>query len=236
MEWVQAVAQVTQGEVVAIDGKTVRRSHDRTLGKKAIHMVNVWASSQGLALGQTKVDEKSNEITAIPKLLQLLEFAGCSITIDAMGCQREIAREIIEAQADYLLAVKENQGRLYDDVRDLFEGAEEYDFEGVPHDFARTLNKSHGRLGKPVNAGSSRTRTAWTICKTGSSGPTSTPWLRSRLSGRRQPGPRSTLATISAVWPGLPRLCWRSPPTLGHRKQLALVFGCYLWRRSQPGT
>ena len=88
MEWVQAVAQVTQGEVVAIDGKTVRRSHDRTLGKKAIHMVNVWASSHGLALGQTKVDEKSNEITAIPKLLQLLELAGCIITIDAMGCHR----------------------------------------------------------------------------------------------------------------------------------------------------
>ena len=117
MEWVQAVAQVTQGEVVAIDGKTVPRSHDRTLGKKAIHMVNVWASSNGLALGQTKVDEKSdeksNEITAIPKLLQLLELSGCIVTIDAMGCQKEIAREIIEAQADYLLAVKENQGRLY---------------------------------------------------------------------------------------------------------------------------
>ena len=154
MEWVQAVAQVTQGEVVAIDGKTVRRSHDRTLGKKAIHMVNVWASSHGLALGQTKVDEKSNEITAIPKLLQLLELAGCIITIDAMGCQREIAREIIEAQADYLLAVKENQGRLYDDVRDLFEGAEEYDFEGVRYDFARTLNKGHGRL---------ETRQCWVI-------------------------------------------------------------------------
>ena len=158
MEWVQAVAQVTQGEVVAIDGKTVRRSHDRTLGKKAIHMVNVWASSNGLALGQTKVDEKSdeksNEITAIPKLLQMLELSGCIVTIDAMGCQKEIAREIIEAQADYLLAVKENQGRLYDDVRDLFEGAEEYDFEGVPYDFARTLNKGHGRL---------ETRQCWVI-------------------------------------------------------------------------
>ena len=91
------MAQVTQGEVVAIDGKTVRRSHDRTLGKKAIHMVNVWASSNGLALGQTKVDEKSNEITAIPKLLQLLELSGSIVTIDAMGCQKETAREIIEA-------------------------------------------------------------------------------------------------------------------------------------------
>ena len=148
------MAQVTQGEVVAIDGKTVRRSHDRTLGKKAIHMVNVWASSNGLALGQTKVDEKSNEITAIPKLLQLLELSGSIVTIDAMGCQKETAREIIEAQADYLLAVKENQGRLYQDVRDLFEGAEEYDFEGVSYDLARTLNKGHGRL---------ETRQCWVI-------------------------------------------------------------------------
>ena len=154
IEWVQAVAEVTQGEVVAIDGKTVRRSHDRTLGKGAIHMVNVWATSNGLALGQTMVAEKSNEITAIPKLLQLLDLSGCIVTIDAMGCQKEIAREIIDAQADYLLAVKENQHQLYEDVRDLFEGAEEFDFEGVPHDFARTVNKNHGRL---------ETRQCWVI-------------------------------------------------------------------------
>ena len=157
IEWVSfrgRMAEVTQGEVVAIDGKTVRRSHDRTLGKGAIHMVNVWASSNGLALGQTKVDEKSNEITAIPKLLQLLELSGCIVTIDAMGCQKEIAREIIDAQADYLLAVKENQHQLYEDVRDLFEGAQECDFESVPYDFARTVNKNHGRL---------ETRQCWVI-------------------------------------------------------------------------
>ncbi|MDA0263295.1 MAG: ISAs1 family transposase [Chloroflexi bacterium] len=158
VEWVQAVAEVTQGEVVAIDGKTVRRSHDRTLGKQAIHMVNVWASANGLALGQAKVEQKSNEITAIPKLLQLLELAGCIVTIDAMGCQKEIAREIIEADADYLLAVKENQGRLYEDIRDLFEGAQEFGFEGVPHDFARTVNKDHGRL---------ETRQCWVITDPG---------------------------------------------------------------------
>ena len=152
--WVQAVAEVTQGEVVAIDGKTVRRSHDRTLGKQAIHMVNVWASANGLVLGQAKVAEKSNEITAIPKLLQLLELAGCIVTIDAMGCQKEIAQQIIEAQADYLLAVKKNQGRLYEDVCDLFEGAQAFDFEGVPHDYARTVNKNHGRL---------ETRQCWAI-------------------------------------------------------------------------
>ena len=154
IEWVQAVAQVTQGEVVAIDGKTVRRSHDRTLGKRAIHMVNVWASANGLVLGQAKVAEKSNEITAIPKLLQLLELAGCIVTIDAMGCQKEIAREIIKGQADYLLAVKENQGQLYEDIRDLFQGAEEFGFEGVPYDFARTVNKNHGRI---------ETRQCWVI-------------------------------------------------------------------------
>ena len=124
------------------------------LGKGAIHMVDVWASSNGLALGQAKVEEKSNEITAIPKLLRLLELAGCIVTIDAMGCQKEIAQQIIEAQADYLLAVKKNQGQLYEDVRDLFEGAQEFDFEGVPYDFARTVNKNHVRL---------ETRQCWVI-------------------------------------------------------------------------
>ena len=123
------VAQVTQGEVGPSTG--VRYGAPTTVpwAKRPFH--GRVGLSHGLALGQTKVDEKSNEITAIPKLLHLLELAVAFITIDAMGCQREIAREIIEAQADYLLAVKENQGRLYDDVRDLFEGAEEYDFEGV---------------------------------------------------------------------------------------------------------
>jgi predicted transposase YbfD/YdcC len=154
IEWIQAVAQVTQGEVVAIDGKTVRRSHDRTLGKQAIHMVNVWASSSGLVLGQAKVAAKSNEIVAIPKLLQLLELTGCIVTIDAMGCQKEIARQIVAAEADYLLAVKQNQGQLYEDVRDLFQGAEEFGFAGVPYDFARTVNKNHGRL---------ETRQCWVI-------------------------------------------------------------------------
>ncbi len=154
IEWVQAVAEVTQGQVVAIDGKTVRRSHDRTLGKRAIHMVNVWASANGLVLGQAKVEEKSNEITAIPKLLQLLELSGCIVTIDAMGCQKEIARQIVEAEADYVLAVKENQGQLYEDLRDLFGGAEAMDFQGVPYDFARTVNKNHGRI---------ETRHCWVI-------------------------------------------------------------------------
>ena len=109
------------GEVVAIDGKTVRRSHDKKAGRRAIHLVSAWASANTLTLGQVKTEEKSNEITAIPKLLEMLEISGCIVTIDAMGCQKEIPRDIVDQEADYLLAVKENQGRLYQDVRDLFE-------------------------------------------------------------------------------------------------------------------
>lgn len=144
--WVQAVAEVTKGQVIAIDGKTARRSHDRGMGKQAIHMVNVWASANGLALGQTKVAEKSNEITAIPELLRMLDVSGCIVTIDAMGCQKEIAQEIVAGGADYVLAVKENQGRLYEDVRDLFTGAAAFDYEAVPYDAFMTTTKGHGRL------------------------------------------------------------------------------------------
>ena len=143
--WTQAMAQLLPGEVVAIDGKTVRRSHDRASGRDAIHLVSAWASANTMTLGQVKTGEKSNEITAIPQLLQMLELHGCVVTIDAMGCQKDIAQGILDGGADYVLALKENQGRLYEDVRDLFEGAEEFGFEGVPHDYATTLNKGHGR-------------------------------------------------------------------------------------------
>ena len=143
MEWSQGVAELLPGEVVAIEGKTVRRSHDKRAGKQAIHLVSAWASANTLTLGQVKTEDKSNEITAIPRLL---EISGCIVTIDAMGCQKEIAQGILDRGADYLLAVKQNQGRLYDDVRDLFEGAEESGFDGVPHDYATTLNKGHGRI------------------------------------------------------------------------------------------
>ena len=125
---------------------TVRRSPDRHSGKGAIHLVSAWASANTLTLGQVKTEEKSHEITAIPQLLQMLELNGCIVTIDAMGCQKEIARGILDRGAGYVLALKENQGQLYEDVRDLFEGAEEFGFEGVAHDYAPTLNKDHGRI------------------------------------------------------------------------------------------
>ena len=158
MDWTQEVAQLAQGEVVAIDGKTVRRSHDRSQGRGAIHLVSAWASSNTMTLGQVKVGDKSNETTAIPRLLELLALQGCVVTIDAMGCQREIAEQIVEAGVDCVLAVKENQGQLNDDVRDLFHGAEEYGYEGVPHDYARSLNKGHGRI---------ETRECWTVTDPG---------------------------------------------------------------------
>jgi len=143
LQWVQALSAVTRGQVIAIDGKTLRRSHDKSLGKSAIHMVSAWASENRLVLGQTKVAEKSNEITAIPELLALLDVSGCIVTIDAMGCQKAIARLIIEESGDYVLALKEDQGQLYQEVQELFEDAGLVAMEG---DFHETVNKGHGRL------------------------------------------------------------------------------------------
>jgi hypothetical protein len=100
VRWVQRVFQVTKGQVIAIDGKTSRGSHDKSIGKDAIHLVNAWASANGIALGQRKVDDKSNEITAIPERLRLLDVSGCIVTIDAMGCQTKIAQTIRDQQAD----------------------------------------------------------------------------------------------------------------------------------------
>ena len=145
IQWVQAVNEVTGGQIVSIDGKKLRRSHDKTLGKNAIHMVSAWAAENHVVLGQVKVDDKSNEITAIPQLLDLLEISGCIVTIDAMGCQREIAKKIVEDKdADYVLALKGNQNGLFEDVKNLFEHAQEVGFENC--EYYRTKEKGHGRL------------------------------------------------------------------------------------------
>ena len=127
MEWSQGVADLLPGEVAAIDGKTGRRSYDTQAGKRALHLVSAWASANTLTLGQVSTGEKSNEITAIPRLLEL---KGCIVTIDAMGCQKEIAQGILDREAGYVLAVKQNQRRLYEDLKDLFEEAEATGFAG----------------------------------------------------------------------------------------------------------
>lgn len=144
--WVAAISEVTEGEVIAIDGKQLRRSHDRGIGKGAIHMVSAWATENHLVLGQRKVDDKSNEITAIPQLLQTLDLAGCIVTIDAMGCQHEIGQQIVEQEADYVLALKGNQGQLHEDVTLLFDHFHNIDFRDVAHDHHRTINGGHGRI------------------------------------------------------------------------------------------
>jgi predicted transposase YbfD/YdcC len=154
VSWVTTISQLSAGEVVAIDGKTLRRSHDKGAGKAAIHMISAWASQNRLVLGQLKVNDKSNEITAIPELLRRLALQGCIVTIDAMGCQTEIAAQIIEQEADYLLALKANHGRLYQEAERLFNDALTDPKTVIPYQTSRMLNKSHGRL---------EIRQCWTI-------------------------------------------------------------------------
>jgi predicted transposase YbfD/YdcC len=146
MDWVQAVYVATQGQVIAFDGKCVRGSKDGTLGKNAIYMVSAWATTNHLVLGQMKVDDKSNEITAIPALLALLDVAGCIVTIDAMGCQKDIAQTIVDAQGDYLLALKENHPLLYQEVNTLFQATTPLAQHAYTPDHTRTVEKDHGRL------------------------------------------------------------------------------------------
>ncbi|MEI8347406.1 MAG: ISAs1 family transposase [Pseudomonadota bacterium] len=146
MEWTKDLQTITAGEVVAIDGKTPRGSFDNQLGNRAIHSVSAWATENQLVLGQIKVDTKSNEITAIPKLLDLLEVKGCVITIDAMGTQTEIAAKIIEKKADYLLALKGNQGDLHQAVEYYFNDALKNNFRGIRHTQYETVDGDHGRI------------------------------------------------------------------------------------------
>ncbi len=146
--WVEGQFAVSEGQVIAIDGKTVRGSHNRTLGKQAIHMVSAWASANGLVLGQRKVDDKSNEITAIPELLRVLDVEGCIVTIDAIGCQTAIAQTIRDEKADYVLRVKENQGHLYQDVDEWFRYADRVAFADMNVTYDEAVNKGHGRLEK----------------------------------------------------------------------------------------
>jgi predicted transposase YbfD/YdcC len=146
VSWMGAIQAATEGEVVAIDGKTLRRSHDRGGGQKPIHMVSAWASENQVVLGQVKTSEHSNEIEAIPLLLRLLDVHGCIVTIDAMGCQKAIAGQIVDQGADYLLALKANQGLLYDDVSLFFKDAVQSDFRDLDYGYHQTVDGDHGRI------------------------------------------------------------------------------------------
>jgi predicted transposase YbfD/YdcC len=154
MDWVQTVSVLTAGQVVAIDGKTARGSHDQRQGKAALHLVSAWATANRLVLGQVGTDAKSNEITAIPELLRVLDLKGCIVTIDAAGTQTAIAEQIVAGGADYVLALKGNQKGLAEDVVRLFAWAHSIGFADLVHDHLRTVTKGHGRI---------ETRQCWTI-------------------------------------------------------------------------
>lgn len=154
LQWMSAVRQRISREVIAVDGKTLRRSYAKEADKAAIHMVSAWATKNRLVLGQQKVEAKSNEITAIPELLRALDLQNCIVTIDAMGCQTAIANLIIEGQGDYLLSLKGNQSNLHDDVMLLFDDLGGSQFTAYAYDYARTVDKHHGRI---------EVRHCWTI-------------------------------------------------------------------------
>lgn len=144
-EWTAQICEATEGEIVAMDGKKLRGSGDSRHARDGIWMVSAWASENRMVLGQTKVAEKSNEITAIPQLLAQLDLSGCIVTVDALNTQTAFAQQIIDAQADYIMAVKGNQGTLYDDLKLLFDGFEEEMYQSVHYETARSTNSAHGR-------------------------------------------------------------------------------------------
>lgn len=144
--WTQTLKTRTQGEVIALDGKVLRHSFDTAFGQTALHLVSAWACENRLVLGAVPTQDKSNEITAFPRLLRLLDIAGCIVTIDAMGCQKAIARQIIEQGGDYVLALKDNQPTLAEDVERFFVQAQAQQFADWSYDFYQTLDKDHGRM------------------------------------------------------------------------------------------
>lgn len=154
LAWVAASTVQTAGQVIALDGKSVRRSHDRGAGKGPLHLVGAWATANRLLLGEVAVDTKSNEITALPVLLDLLALEGSIVTIDAMGCQRDVARAIVAQHADYVLALKGNQGTLHQEVQELFATAHGRARIDLLHDQDATVEAGHGRLER---------RRCWTI-------------------------------------------------------------------------
>jgi len=144
--WIQAVTKATNGDVIAIDGKTLRRSFNTEDAKSAIHMVSAWSTANGVVLGQEKTAEKSNEITAIPELLNSLAIKGCIVTIDAMGCQKNIAEQIVKQNGDYLLALKGNQGNFHEEVVLFLTLAKEANFKNIEHDYHEEIDAGHGRV------------------------------------------------------------------------------------------
>jgi predicted transposase YbfD/YdcC len=145
-EWVASVREVCGEDIIAIDGKSLRRSHCRKKGLGPLHMVSAWSAANGLVLAQQATEAKSNEITAIPKVLEMLELKGCIVTIDAMGCQKAIVKDIVAQGGDYALALKGNQSTLAQAVEELFIDADAADYAGWSMDSYETIDRGHGRV------------------------------------------------------------------------------------------
>ena len=143
--WTKQLYIITEGEIIALDGKTLRHSFDTAFEKSMIHMVSAWASEARLVLGAVKVDEKSNEITAVPELLALLDIDGCIIIADALNTQKSIAAQITSQGADYMLPVKDNHPHLHEDIRNCFEYGREHRFEGIEYRKHTDNSVGHGR-------------------------------------------------------------------------------------------
>ncbi len=152
--WVQAIAEITSGDIIAIDGKTARRSHNRSAGKGPLHLVSAWATNNRLVLGQIKVDEKSNENTAVHELLRLLDLKGCIVTADAINTQKETAQVVRQQEADYVLALKENHPNLYAEVEGIFEAVQREETAGQKVSFHESVDRNHGRI---------ETRRCWSV-------------------------------------------------------------------------
>lgn len=147
-KWIHKIFEITGGQVIAIDGKTLRRSFDKRRNKAALHMVHAWAAKNGVLLGQKKTKDKSNEITAIPELLEIISVKGCIVTIDAMGCQKKIAEKIYSQGGDYVLATKDNQKCLKKAMEKTFNAAIEMEFKDMVYDQHETTDADHGRIEK----------------------------------------------------------------------------------------
>lgn len=146
IDWISSAVELSKGALVNIDGKQMRGSREASKGRQALNVVSAWASEVSVVLGQVVCQEKSNEITAIPALLKILDLEGCIVTIDAMGCQKEIVKEIVGRGADYVISLKGNHGTLHQEIRDYLDWAERTGFKDIKYEYNETLEKDHGRI------------------------------------------------------------------------------------------
>lgn len=145
-DWISSAISLSKGTLVNIDGKNLCGSKEPVKGKKALNVVSAWAAEASVVLGQVRCEEKSNEITAIPELLKILDLGGCIVTLEAIGCQTEIVKEIVDKGADYVISLRGNQGTLHHAVKDYLDWAERIKFKDIAYDYCATLEKAHGRI------------------------------------------------------------------------------------------